>query len=210
MIKIGLTGGIGSGKTTVSKLFKERGIPVFNSDMCARDAENELHIQEGFKAILGNDIFVDGKLDRVKMRGVVFTDKDKLAQVNKLVAPYVKQKFEKFCTDLVDSPIVMLESAILFEMKSNSYFDYIITVTATENTRIRRVIARDNCELKDVMDKLANQIPEMDKILDSDFIIINDGYDMTESLVLMSKQIDAVKKAISFDALIKGLNEPIQ
>ena len=112
MVKVGLTGGIGSGKTTVSKIFKERGIPVFNSDICAREAENETHIQEGYKRILGEDVYAEGQIDRAKIRAILFTDKDKLQQVNKLVTPYIKQKFEKFCEDNSDHQIVMLESML--------------------------------------------------------------------------------------------------
>src|SRR3989442_454557 len=114
MIKICLTGGIGSGKTTVSKIFKERGVPVFNSDLCARDAEK--------------DIFVNGVLDRTAMRSIIFTNKSKLKEINDLVTPFVKDKFNKFCIDHEkDSPIVMLESAILFETK-NEIADSSITI----------------------------------------------------------------------------------
>lgn len=207
MIKVGLTGGIGSGKTTVSKIFKERGIPVFNSDLCARDAERETHIQEGFKRILGDDIFVDGALDRAKMRSIIFTDKDKLQQVNKLVTPFVKTKFEQFCSDNTDHQIVMLESAILFETNTISSFDYIVTVTASENTRMTRVIKRDKCTLEETLNKMKNQLPELEKISKSDYIIINDGYDLIDSIEILAKQVDTIHKAIKFDYISKAAGE---
>lgn len=207
MIIVAITGGIGSGKTTVSKIFKERGIPVFNSDLCARDAEKETHIQEGFKRILGDDIFVDGVLDRAKMRGIIFTDKDKLQQVNKLVTPFVKMKFEQFCKENTDHQIVMLESAILFETNAAGSFDYIVTVTASENTRMTRVIKRDNCTLEEVLNKLKNQLPELEKISKSNYIVINDGYDLVDSIEILAKQVDTIHKAIKFDYISKAAGE---
>jgi dephospho-CoA kinase len=214
MIKVGLTGGIGSGKTTVSSIFQELGVPVFNSDKCARDAEAEPNIQEGFKRVLGDDIFVDGVLDRVKMRGIVFTDKDKLKQINNLVVPYIKTKFEGFCAEKEkDFPIVALESAILFENNATDGFDYIVTVTATENTRIKRVLSRDGLSVEDVMKKMANQLPEMVKVEKSDFIVINDGHDLADGITMLTKQVDAIRKAIIYDIYTKTfdlLNEEVK
>lgn len=206
-IRVGITGNIGSGKTTVSKIFKERGIPVFNSDLCAREAEKETHIQEGYKRIVGEDVYNESQIDRTKLRAIIFTDKDKLNQINKLLNPYVKAKFEQFCLDNSDHQIVMLESAILFETKSNKNFDHIITVTATENTRIRRVTQRDNCTLEEVLNKLSNQLPEAEKISQSDFIIVNDGYDLIDSIEVLAKQVDTVHKAIKFDYISKAAGE---
>lgn len=208
MIKIGLTGNIGSGKTTVSKIFKELGIPVFNSDTCAREAENEIHIQEGFRAILGDDIYVDGVLDRPKMRSLVFVDKAKLKEVNDLVIPYVKQQFEIFCEESKYwSPIVMLESAILFETGGNKIFDYIITVTANENTRILRAQRRDNSSLEDIKNKLNNQWREEAKVTHSNFVVVNEGYDLLDSLPILRIQALTIQKAIAFEVLTKGLQE---
>lgn len=204
MIKIGLTGGIGAGKSTVSSLFKERGFPVFNSDICAREAEKEVSIQLGFKRIIDENIFINGELDRERLRDIIFTDKDKLKQVNNLITPYVKAKFEKFCSDNeTDHAACILESAILFETGGDKNFDYIITVTASENTRIQRVLKRDNISVEMVLKKLANQLPELEKISKSNFVIINDGYDMIDSLELLSRQVDAVVKAVKYDDLMK-------
>lgn len=203
MIKVGLTGGIGAGKTTVSQIFKERGFPIFNSDLCAREAEKEEHIQLGFKNIIDDNIFVDGVLDRDRLRSIIFTDKEKLKQVNRLIGPYVKAKFEKFCEDHEKNhQVCMLESAIIFENKAEEGFDYVVTVTATENTRIRRVMHRDNITVDVVMNKLANQLPELEKISKSQFIVINDGYDLIDSIELLTKQVDAIIKAIKYDAII--------
>jgi dephospho-CoA kinase len=137
----------------------------------------------------------------------LFTDKNKLQQVNKLVGPYIKQKFEKFCEDNSDHQIVMLESAILFETDSDKSFDYIVAVTASENTRMTRVIKRDNATLEEVLNKLANQMPELDKISKSNFIVINDGYDLIDSIELLAKQVDTIHKAIKYDMVSKAASE---
>ncbi len=205
MIKVGLTGGIGSGKTTISKLFKELGIPVFNSDLCARNAEKEPTIMEGFKSILGDDIFIDGELDRPKMRSIIFVDKEKLSQVNTLVIPYIKMKFNQFQLES-NAPYVVLESAILFETKGHENFDHIITVTADEDTRIKRVVNRDNASVEEIMNKLNNQWPEQDKIAQSDFIVFNNGDDLIDSLDVLTKQVNAIDKAIRFDAINDCIN----
>lgn len=206
-VRIGLTGGVGAGKTTVSKIFKERGIPVFNSDLCARDAERETHIQEGYKRILGEDIYNEGQIDRTKIRALIFTDKEKLKQINKLITPYIKDKFERFCVENSEHQIVMLESAILFETGAEKDFDYMVTVSATENTRIRRVLNRDNCTLEEVMNKLANQLPELEKISKSNFIVINEGYDLIDSIEILAKQVDTIHKAIKYDMVSKAAQE---
>ncbi len=208
MIRVGITGGIGSGKTTVSGIFKDRGIPVFNSDLCAREAEKEAYILEGFQRIVGDEILINGEIDRSKFRRIIFNDKEKLKQVNALVTPYIKQKFEEFCLlHEKDSPIIMLESAILFETGSHKSFDYLITVTASENIRIRRVTVRDNVGVEEVLAKLANQLPESTKITESDFVIINDGLTLADSLDLLTKQVDTIKKAIKYDILVKASKE---
>jgi dephospho-CoA kinase len=207
MIRIAITGNIGSGKSTISQLFENNGIPVFNTDKCSREAEEESSIQLGFKRIIDEDIFIDGKLDRDRLRSIIFTNKDKLREITNLITPYIKKSFEDFCEKHNDKGIVMLESAILFENSHEKNFDYIITVTATENTRIRRVINRDKVTLETVMNKLANQLPELEKVSKSNFVVVNDGYDLIDSLELLTKQVEAIVKAIKYDLLMKKADD---
>lgn len=208
MVRVGLTGGIGAGKSTVAQLFKEQNIPVFNSDLCAREAEKETYIQKGFKQILGEDIYVDGELDRTKMRAIIFTDKDKLKQINELVTPYVKKSFDTFCEKHKDThPIVMLESAILFENGHESSFDYIVTVTASENTRLKRVMKRDNLTAEEVVNKFNNQLPDIDKLKKSDFIVFNETGDIVDSIDILNIQVKTIIKAISGELLGKSLEQ---
>lgn len=175
MIKVSITGGIGVGKTTISNRFKSLGVPIFNSDSSARDAERFAGIQSEFKRILGDDIFVNGKLDRPRMRSIIFNDKEKLKEINSVVIPYVIEDFEEFCNINKDQPYIILESAILFETGSNKRFDFIITVTADEDIKIERVIERDNVTKSDVMDKINNQYSDEYKLHHSNFEIKNNG-----------------------------------
>jgi dephospho-CoA kinase len=206
MIKVGLTGGLGAGKSTISKLFKEFKVPVFNSDLCARDGEKDPKIQEAFKRILGDDIFVNGVLDRDKMRGIIFVDKDKLKEINEVVIPFITSEFEKFVNENINSPYVILESAILFETGSEKLFNYIITVTCNVNTRINRVIKRDKSSVQDIQNKIGNQWPENKKVINSHYVIVNEGNDLLDSLDILTKQVHAVNDAIMYRFLIGNID----
>jgi dephospho-CoA kinase len=209
MIRVGLTGGIGVGKTTISKLFEKLGIPVFNSDLSARNAENDINIQEQFKKILGKDIFIDGKLDRPKMRSMVFVDKEKLKQINEIVIPFVGKEFEEFIERNSNAPYVILESAILFETGSDKLFDITITVTADMIIRIGRVLERDGITLEEINNKIKNQLPEKNKIAKSTFVIINNGKSLTEDLDVLFKQVETIHKAIIYEWVVFDSTRPI-
>lgn len=189
MIKVGITGGIGSGKTTVSQIFSKLGVPVFNSDLAAREAENNITVQYMYKKILGDYIFVDGLLDRPKMRSIVFTDKDKLKAINDFMIPYIKDEFYMFCCTHKDAPIVMLESAILFETGAYKNFDLNISVLAYEDIRIDRVLNRDGISIEEINNKLKNQISEVEQEKLSDFVIFNDSKILEDGMVHLSEQV---------------------
>lgn len=199
MYRIGLTGNIGAGKTTVSKLFEKKGIPVFNSDLCGRESENDPEIHAGYKRIFGEEIYHDGVLDRTHLREIIFTNKEVLKEINELVTPYIKKKFEEFCQKHSNSKIVMLESAVIFENGVDKNFDCIVTVTAREEVRILRAMKRDNSSLEEVKNKINNQLPESKKINKSRYVIINEGEDLIDSLDILERQVDAVYKALIYD-----------
>ena len=198
MIKIGLTGGVGSGKTTVSKIFEDKGIPVFNSDLCARSAENDPEIRKKFIDIVGEEILVDGEIDRNKMREIVFKNKEILANVNALLKPYVIQKFSEFVKEQeVNGEImVVFESAILFESGAANNFDHIITVVADKMTRAKRTMDRDNLTLDLVLAKMNVQLSDDYKILHSDFVVVNENMPFTDTRLLLEKQIDMILNMI--------------
>jgi dephospho-CoA kinase len=191
MIKVAITGGISVGKTTVSNLFKRLGVPTFNSDTSARNAERFASIQSEYKRILGDDIFVNGKLDRPKMREIIFNDADKLKQINNVVIPFVSEDFSEFCITNSEQPYIILESAILFETGSSKKFDYIITVTADEDKKIERTMERDDVSKEVVVSKIKNQYSDEYKLHRSNFEVKNNGemIDLEEQVLDIHMQL---------------------
>jgi dephospho-CoA kinase len=189
MIKVAITGGISSGKSTVSKIFEKLGIPVFNTDLHVKYSEKDEDIIEAYKEILGDDIFINGELDRPKMRNIIFKDKKKLFEINNLMIPYIKKKFKKFISENSKSPYVLLESAIIFETHTDNIFDYIIGVTSDINIRIDRTIKRDGLTLEEIQNKLNNQMNDKERLSKSDFIIVNDGTDLNDSMNKLENKV---------------------
>jgi dephospho-CoA kinase len=202
MIKVAITGGISVGKTTVSDLFKRLGVPTFNSDTSARNAERFASIQSEYKRILGEDIFVNGKLDRPKMREIIFNDADKLKQINNVVIPFVSEDFSEFCITNSEQPYVILESAILFETGSSKKFDYIITVTADEDKKIERTMERDGVSKEVVVSKIKNQYSDEYKLHHSNFEIKNNG-----EMIDLEEQVLDIHMQLCRLVLIKNRNK---
>lgn len=176
---IGITGGIGSGKTTVCKLFETLNIPVYYADLRAKAImiENEALISN-IKTLLGDDAyFENGELNRAYIGGIVFKDKNKLAALNALVHPAVhldgKNWFEMQQNKGI--PYALNEAALMVESGGYKRMDYLITVFAPEDLRIERVMARDQTNREAVLDRISKQLPEEKKLEVADFIIYNDG-----------------------------------
>ncbi|NPA69113.1 MAG: dephospho-CoA kinase, partial [Chlorobi bacterium] len=179
MNTVGLTGGIGSGKTTVAEVFKKLGIAVYNSDTQAKKLmNNNPEIINKLKMIFGYGIY-DSKnqLDKKKFADLIFNDKNKLNTVNSIIHPAVKKHFEIWASKQ-NSPYIIKETAILFESGIYKNVKKIITVTAPINTRIERVIKRDKTTKEKILQRIKNQIDDNYKIKHSDFIIRNDEYNM--------------------------------
>ncbi len=173
MIVVGLTGGIGSGKTTVAKMFEEEGIPVYYADDEAKKLMNSSKlIREKLIDAFGEQSFKKGKLNRVYLAQQVFNDKQKLETINAIVHPEVDRHFKQWVSNQ-KTKIVMQENAILFESGKEDRFDVIITVTAPLEERIKRVVKRDQSTEKQVIARINNQMDELDKIKRSDFVIHN-------------------------------------
>lgn len=178
MKKIGLTGGIGVGKTFVAKLFYQMGIPVFNADVEAKKCmASDLELIKNIKLIFGNVIYNDGKLQKKILASIIFSDIKKLNELNALVHPVVKQSFLDWC-EKQKSKIVVKEAAILFESNSHIGIDKVICVTAPENIRIQRVQQRDNYSIKQVKSRIEIQMKQSEKEKLSDYIIVNDGVEL--------------------------------
>ena len=185
MIKVGLTGGIGSGKSTVAKVLQTLGYPVYIADIRAKELMTlDYELVSSIKNVFGEDIYLaDNTIDRQKLASIVFDDKKALEKLNSLVHPAVKRDFNHWCT-LQKSSVVFEEAAILFETGSNKYFDKTILVTASKEERIRRVIKRDQTTREAVESRMANQWPQEKKIALADYIINNEGDELVIPQVL--------------------------
>ncbi len=175
MKKIGITGGIGSGKSVISNIFRCLGIPTYDADIASKGLiQTNIRLQNSLKKLLGDDIFTGESLNKAKMAQLIFNDKALLAQVNTLIHPAVINDFLSWC-EHQKSEIVACESALLFESGMNKYVDKSITITAPIGTRIERCIKRDHATEEQIKARIANQISDEDRIKFSDYIIINDG-----------------------------------
>lgn len=170
---IGLTGGIGSGKTTVAKYMQSLGIPVYISDTEAKKVMEFPEIIAKIQLAFNDNIITDGKLDRDKLAAIVFNHPDKLKQLNGIVHPAVKIHFDNWVKAHQNHPIVVKEAAILFESGSYKDCDAIISVVAPLETRINRVMLRDNTSREKIMQRINNQITDEDRAARSQHIITN-------------------------------------
>lgn len=177
---VGLTGGIGSGKTTVAKYFEELGVPVYIADSEAKALMNRSKvIRRKLIALFGNEAYVENTLNRPFIAQQIFNDKKLLNAMNAIVHPKVASHFKRW-VNKQDSPYVISEAAILFENGSYKKYDFIITVTAPENIRLQRVIKRDNSNKQKVEAIMANQWSDEEKIKRSDFVIENIDLEQTK------------------------------
>lgn len=174
MKKIGITGGIGSGKTYVSEVFQSLGISIFYADLQAK----KLMTSSGkliklLKEEFGNDIYKDKNLDKEKLSSIVFSNPEKLQKLNSLIHPAVKEEFNNWC-NIQTSPYIIKEAAILFESNSHLELDLVICVSAPLDLRIKRLLKRNNFSEKEITKRIENQISQEEKEKLSDYIIVND------------------------------------
>jgi len=170
---IGLTGGIGSGKTTLVNYMESLGIPVFIADEEAKKAMQSPHVLEEVKTSFGNSIFENGQLNRQQLASIVFSNPDKLKELNSIIHPEVKRLFAIWLNQHKTVPFVVYEAAILFESGSYQNCDYIITVTAPLEDRIIRVMQRDNCSREQVLERINAQWTDEERALKSNYVIDN-------------------------------------
>ncbi len=180
---IGLTGGIGSGKTTVANHFIAAGIPVYIADDEASKIMQSPEILREIEKIFGSSIFENGVLNRQKLAEIVFSNSDKLKQLNGIIHPAVKKHFGNWILNHKNSPFVIYETAILFESGSYKDCDKIITVTAPLETRIERVIQRDKTSRENVLKRINMQWTDDQRFGKSDFVIENIYPEITKSEV---------------------------
>jgi len=157
-IKVGITGGIGSGKSTVCRIFKLLGAPVFEADKEAKDLLlSDSAIKEQLINLYGNDIYVsNGAIDRKKLAAIIFNNKIELERVNNIVHPAVRSKYSEW-SQKQDYEYTIHEAAILFESGFYKMMDFSILVSAPKNIRIERILNRDNASVKQIEERMANQ-----------------------------------------------------
>ena len=175
MKKLGVTGGIGVGKTYVGKVFQQMSIPVFNADVEAKNCMAEdKDLMRKVKTSFGEHIYQNGTLQKEELAEIVFNNNEKLAELNTLVHPVVKQKFEDWCKKQTTA-IVMKEAAILFESDAHLGLDAVICVSAAEKVRIERVQNRDGSSVTEIKSRMDKQMSQSKKEELADFVIVNDG-----------------------------------
>ncbi len=175
MLKIGITGNIGSGKSTVCRIFKSLQIPVFYADIEARMLYYDDDIVKGVEALFGKSVFTDGEVDTKKLAKVIFSDSKALEKINKLMHPAVLKRYEIWLEAHNQAPYTLHEAAVLFEHNLQHHFHKTICVTAPAEIRLKRVLARDNTTEEEVKKRMEKQWPEEKKVALADYIIINDG-----------------------------------
>ncbi|HCX99335.1 MAG TPA: dephospho-CoA kinase [Bacteroidales bacterium] len=176
MISIGITGGIGSGKTMVSHILKAMGYPIYNADLEARTIiDTNPEVIEQIKLLFGNDIYVGGKLDRAKVSNLVFNDNSLLQNLNSIVHPAVAQHFNAWKAGNASAKLTFKEAAIIFESGAYKQVDGVVAVVAPQELRIARVCQRDGVSPEQVMQRMANQLSDEELVAKSDFVLINDG-----------------------------------
>ena len=182
---IGLTGGIGSGKSSVLEIFKKIGISTYNADESAKKLiSSDKKIIYSIKQLFGEDIYNENELNSKLVSKIVFNDKEKLKSLNSIIHPAVAKDFDNFCSKHRDESYVVKEAAIIFETKTENLFDKIIYVKAPKETRIDRVVQRDKLSRDDVLNRIQNQINETSIIDKCDFIIDNINFTELEGKVL--------------------------
>lgn len=201
MLKVGLTGGIGSGKSMVARIFEILGAPVYFADDAARRLQNEdPELKRGITAIFGDEAYHDGKLDRKYISGIVFRDKEKLEQLNALVHPATIQDAARWMKEQT-APYSIKEAALIFESGAQRDLDFVIGVSAPETLRLKRTMERDAISAEEARNRMDKQMAESTKMRLCDFVIYNDEQQLLipqvlaihEKLLKLSKE-SSIKK----------------
>jgi dephospho-CoA kinase len=183
MIKVGLTGNIGSGKTLIAQIFSTMGVPVFHADLEAKKQFDDENVRASIRAVFGPGVFSSsGEVLRTVLAEIVFNDPLLLDELNHIIHPGVRRDYQEWCLQHAGIVYTLYEAAILFESGHYREMDKVICVTAPRDLRIRRVMERDHISLQEVERRMANQWDEDRKIALADFVIRND-----ESIAVITK-----------------------
>lgn len=191
MIKVALTGNIGSGKSTVCRIFSAMNIPVFIADQEAKLLYKEESVKVLVRKAFGNMVFdTDSEVDFKALADVIFNDKEALKTINRIIHPLTIDRYNKWLIENHDTDYTIHESAILFENNLQEHFDKLINVTAPIELRLKRVSERDKLTADKIQDRMMNQMTEEEKNGLADFVIVNDGkHFLIPQVVDINKQI---------------------
>lgn len=188
MIVVGLTGGIGSGKTTVAMMFRDLGIAIYIADDEAKRLMNTSKgIRKKISALFGDEAYIKGELNRKFIASKIFKDSQLLEQMNTIIHPKVASDFKQWLKKQ-SSAYVIKEAAIIFEHNMQSEYSFIITVTADFEAKINRVLKRDNTSRNKILAIIENQMSDAEKVKNSDFVIVNNQLKDTELQVLKTHE----------------------
>jgi|AntRauTorckE5430_2_1112549.scaffolds.fasta_scaffold00450_6 dephospho-CoA kinase len=182
MIKIGLTGGIGSGKTLVANMFKNKNIPVFTADVEAKKILNDPSVVQDVSNTFNISLTGDGLINKSELASIVFNDKAALEKLNSIIHPKVHERFQKWILN-IEASYIIYEAAIIFEKGRASYFDFTILITAPKQVRMARVVQRDHSSEEEVKLRMRAQWSEFKKKKLADFIIKNTNIKQTQQQV---------------------------
>jgi dephospho-CoA kinase len=175
MFRVGVTGGIGSGKTLVCRIFEILSVPVYYADFHAkRLMESDSGIREELSKLFGPSVISEGRINKEKIAQIVFNDHNALRSINGIIHPAVRKDFDAWVKKKNDCEYVIEEAAILFESGAYKLLDFTITVSAPEEMRIERVILRDHTTRESVLSRLKNQMKEEERNHLADAVIFND------------------------------------
>ena len=190
MIKVGITGGIGVGKTYICNILKKMGYSIFSSDLVSKKIVSEnSYVRDEIINFFGEDIIENEKICRQKLALQVFSNSGKLKKLNEIVHPFVKKEFDNWISNRYDEKVVFKEAAILFEANSHKNLDYVVCVTAKLQERINRVMQRDKVDGESVEKRISLQMSQIEKEKLSDFVIFNSKDDL-----VLPQIIKALKK----------------
>lgn len=191
MLKIGLTGNIGSGKSLVCSVFEKLGVPVYYADLEARKILESQALRSKLTQAFGSEIENKelNRIDRAKLAKLVFTNKKQLEKLNSLIHPQLRIAFKNWCMQHQNKAYIIQEAAILFENGFADLFDKTIVVSASKEIRLERVLQRDNSTEADVLARMENQWTDAQKEAAADFIIINDGKELVLPQLLKLHQL---------------------
>ncbi|MBS4058543.1 MAG: dephospho-CoA kinase [Bacteroidales bacterium] len=191
MLKVGITGNLGSGKSLVCSIFSALSVPVFNADSEAKALYHDPHIKNEVISYFGKDVFCStGDLNATILADKIFKDEQAMEFISGLIHPAVRDRFSQWCLQHNQAPYVLYEAAIMIESGHYRMLDKLILVTAPLSLRIQRVMARDHATEASVCSRVDKQMPEADKIPFADFMVNNDG----ETLLI--PQVLSIHKAL--------------